>query len=181
MLLPGADISQSEEYLDDVHRNRRNLINNNFKNELHNHDYDSWEYYDPEVLNYDKHADAKSKRDNAEGTINTVLRGYVDPYYDLYAVDPKKVTHEDSVKMVASKLSKIRALEERLRHIEEMQMSLDRKIQKLQLLKEQETSTKLRIESEVSAAEREWKDAVERLKPGTYEPLDSLGDTSHIF
>ena len=183
IFLPGDDVSN----YDDIHRNRRNRIDDrihNFGDELHNHNDADWEYYDPEALAALKKP-KKSKRDsiNIEDTMNMMLRGYVDPNADLYVIKPKtrNTAHEDSVNLVASKLARIRALEERLRHIDEMQMSLDRKIRKLQLLKEQETNTKMRIENEVSAVERQWKNAVERLKPGTYEPLDSLGDTSHIF
>jgi hypothetical protein len=130
-----------------------------------------------------------TKREDIEYAVDKLLAiadseknaGFIDPYDEvIYSVEAKPL-QQDSVKLVALKLSKIRELEERLRHIDVMKRSLNKKIRRLQLLKEQENNTKKRIESEVSAAEREWKHAVERLKPGSYEPLDSLGDTSHMY
>lgn len=106
---------------------------------------------------------------------------YIDPYYlEGYHGEPKSVQKtvvtEDSVELVASKLSRIKTLEERLRHIEEMKQSLNEKFRKLQKIQQQESDTKTRIENEVSEAEREWNYSVDRLEPGSYRPLDSLGD-----
>lgn len=77
----------------------------------------------------------------------------------------RNAAKQESVKLVASKLHRVRALEERLRHIEDMKRSLSKKIRKLQQLKERESNTKMRIENEVVAAEREWKYAIDRLPP----------------
>lgn len=194
-LIIGADVSRSRLYINALRRSRRNHRYddraNNFNDKIHNFDYDDLAYDEEDSFNIIK---KPAKRENIEYRVNKLLElaenensaGYIDPYdVDLYSTKPKPLhrnaAKQESVKLVASKLSRIRALEERLRHIEEMKRSLSNKIRKLQLLKEQESNTKMRIENEVAAAEREWSFAVDRLKPGSYKPLDSLGDTSHMF
>lgn len=203
VLFLGHDATlKSREYLSALHRSRRNhRVNdrkNNFDEDLSSYDdrlnnYDDEDAYDNEEDDYEIIKKAK-RAESLQYTVNKWLKladrnkigEYMDPYdLDVY-MEPKlpmhrKAAKDESVKMVASKLNRIRALEERLRHIERMKQSLSKKIRKLQLLKEQESNTKLRIENEVSEAEREWKYNVDRMNPGSYRPLDRLGDTSHIF
>lgn len=79
------------------------------------------------------------------------------------------------------RFTKIRMLEDRLRHIEEMKQTLKEKIAQLQNIKLQEKSAKMKIENEVTKAEKEWKSDIERFNPGSYRPLIRLGDISHLL
>lgn len=196
----GHDVPlKSRSYLNALHRSRRNHrvddSKNKFDDGVNNYD-DRLNNYDDEDLEYDDDDDyeiiKKAKRgENLQYRVNKWLKmadraEYIDPYDLDVFMEPtlpihRKTAKEESVKLVASKLNRIRALEERLRHIEKMKRSLNKKIRELQLLKERESNTKQRIENEVSEAEREWKYNVDRTNPGVYKPLDSLGDTSKEF
>ena len=79
------------------------------------------------------------------------------------------------------KLSRLRSLQDRLRHIEQMKAALQQKIVELQKIREKERSAQIRIENEVSQAERDWKDDVDRFRAPGYQPLVRLGDESHLI
>ena len=86
------------------------------------------------------------------------------------------------IRMMTSKLNRIRALEQKLGKIEEIKKRLNQKVWELEEIKEEERRTKKKIENEIADAEREWKYHVDRINPGSYKPLDRLvGDSSHLF
>ena len=101
--------------------------------------------------------------------------------YRIKVAKPKRRRKAgQGVRMMTSKLNRIRALEQKLGKIEEIKKRLNQKVWELQEIKEEERRTKKKIENEIADAEREWKYRVD--SPGSYyKPLDRLGDSSHLF
>lgn len=95
-----------------------------------------------------------------------------------YAGSRRLITKEESSSN--NSRSRIRALEERLRHIEEMKETLKKRIRQLQRMKEREHNAQMRMEDEVSSMGREWSD-IDRFNHDSYKPLSHLGDTSRLL
>lgn len=178
----------SPSYLNALHRNRRNHKKDRYEAARgKNYDVDDMTYYDDED-DYIVVSKVKREGNDIHSAINRLLELESIPLRLDYQVDTlkplvsgkrtNKLSNEQKMKLISSKLRKIRALEERLRHVEEMKEALQARMIALQQIKHEE---KMKIDREVSAAEREWKYNVDRLHPGSYRPLDSLGDESHLF
>ena len=184
-----------------VHRGRRTGYDQ--YGNRYNDDEDEDLLYDNEDDEYD--ADMKAAK-RKESNIRTSVDKWIklsdhdevlketltDPLHlDLYDIKMAKSplkrlwkptsSSEERLKSVTSNLSRLRLLEKRLRHIEEMKKMLKERIWELQEIKQEERNKKMKIENEMAAAEREWKYNLDRLNPGLYRPLDRLGDSSHIY
>lgn len=154
-------------------------------------DYDTGDrgiidYYTNQDLMDDKHL-RKAFNDWFKLTHQDKLSRLMDPFHlDMYRIQmskpPRRRHRYPDRANVRKKLSRIRSLQDRLRHIEEMKGALQQKIRELQRIKEKERNAQIRIENEMSKAERDWKVDVDRYKPSAgYKPLVRLGDASHLL